>query len=171
MNSSTAESVTVGTPASVYTFNWRAGASGSGLWTNAANWDDNVVPGAGGVPVFSGTGATMTSVDLGAGNVTVAGLVFNKKPQQHQHLRHDEWRGAVDLGQRQQSGHRHGGRNAYDRAGVQLNSSVQITTTTSTDQLTISGAISDNGTGQSLTKAGAGKLLLTGALNYTARPI
>ncbi|MGA2254745.1 MAG: autotransporter-associated beta strand repeat-containing protein [Thermoguttaceae bacterium] len=167
VNSSTAESVTVGAPSQLYTFNWSALAAGNGLWTNPANWDDNEVPGAGDVPVFSGTGATKTAVDLGTGNVTVAGLVFNKNLNNINISATTNSAAQLILDNGSQPATVTVGGTHTISAGVQLNSSVQITTTTSADQLTISGAINDNGTGQSLTKAGAGKLLLTGALTYS----
>ena len=56
---------------------WAGQTSGDGLWTTAANWTNSVIPGAGSVAVFSNSSATQTTVDLGASNVTVAGLTFN----------------------------------------------------------------------------------------------
>jgi autotransporter-associated beta strand protein len=56
---------------------WIGQAGGGGLWTTSTNWSAGV-PGQAQVAIFSGTTATQTNVDLGAGgDVFVQGLTFN----------------------------------------------------------------------------------------------
>ena len=56
---------------------WIGQAGGGGLWTTSTNWSAGV-PGQAQVAIFSGTTATQTNVDLGAGgSVFVQGLTFN----------------------------------------------------------------------------------------------
>ena len=145
---------------------WAGQSGGDGLWSTAANWSNR--PGPGNVAVFSAPTATQATVDLGASNVTVAGLVFNGM-QSSVNITGNSGATLI-LDNTAMSAHATvnvAGQHAIS-APLQLNSTTNVTATNASDSLTISGSISGVG---GLTKAGAGALILTTPATYAGPTI
>ncbi|MGO9111912.1 MAG: beta strand repeat-containing protein, partial [Thermoguttaceae bacterium] len=168
LNSSTAEQVQVSVLKTNASFDWAGLAGGDAKWTTAANWN-NSVPGPGAVALFSDPSATASTIDLGAGNVTVAGLTFSGN-QNINITATDPSHPMLIL-----DGSATGGTAAITVTGtqsigapLQFNSNVAVTTTNPTDSLIVGSNVSQNWQGgYALTKNGNGTLTFNGNVSLS----
>jgi fibronectin-binding autotransporter adhesin len=160
-------------PGATTTYKWKG--ANNGLWTDPGNWNTSV-PGPGNVAVFSNSPLAGQTVDLGAADVTVAGVEFNSDvalgnkiaalTDSTKKLKLDNTPSATATVL--------GGAHEIS-ANVQLVSNTTVKITGDSDKLTFSGLL--DGTG-SLTlsddSAGAGELVLaptSGSNSYSGGTI
>ena len=158
----------------VYAGNTWDGGGGSGLWNTNANWNSDTAPSTGVALTFAGNVQNSTSNDLLAVDPSFAGILFTNSGAASNTSAFTLAGSRITLGgdiTTSQSASLAATITDIISLNMVLSGNRTITTNqrdaTRRHDLTISGNISEDVAGRTLTKAGAGILTLTGNNSYT----